>query len=702
MATIRAISPTELTDGNYRSIAEDVSDKVIFAAQRALLSTSNPGIKMPVSSNAIEHFFTGFYKSMPAEDVRVATQRLSEQVKRTGTFTGISTKNAALFKKVDLLSTKSVAAQLSGLSPNFKAFGQEEKAGQQVLNANWPGFGTSSLRWRVTRLDCLEETGLTSHGSDHVYMQGIMIDAYGNTTKTDLADLEGDWDTKNHKDWPDRTFSIANLDYGVGWPRPCTLVVAISVSATSELMQLMDKIVAEAKEQVQKYAMETGLALGTAIGGPLGGLIGAGIGVIVGKIVAYVIDKLWGWLKSIFTKARLFPPLTLALDVPYQGGKFGNSLTSGAFQATWTGHGGAYMATMDAVLKWGPASVLSALSMYKGGISLFKVNQENNIVGREWKVNTWTAWSGIAGGRASVDSPVTAVKHSSNKICLLVVGLDGRAWTYTYVVTIPGGPPPINIKRPWQPILNGVFTLGTVVAGISRNPGFVDVFATGQDGHIWSAATSPQSNGDWNGWWQLGALKVPAGAPVGATSRSKDILDIFVTGNDGLVYTNSWGTHTGNVWTDWFYFNNHKFIPGIAITSVSRKENQLDLFGVDTEGLPCTASWSPSTGWQGWAVIPGGAFTPGSTISVANHSPEHIDLFAVGPDGRIWTAAFGPQTNGKWAGWWPVGDKTFPVGASVAATSVQPGVLNLFIDGADGNTWSAAYDGKGWTWYGNW
>jgi hypothetical protein len=702
MATIRAISPTELTYGNYRSIAEDVSDKVIFAAQRALLSTNNPGVKMPVSSNAIEHFFTDFYKTIPAEEIRIATQTLAEKVKRTGAFTGISTKNAALFKKVDLLSPKSITAQLSGLSPNFKTLGQEEKTGQQVLNANWLGFGTSALRWRVTRLDCLEETGFTSYGSDHVYMQGVMIDAYGNTKKTGQADLEGGWDTGNHQNWDNKIVGTANLDYGVGWPRPCTLVVAISVSATSELLQLMDKIVNEAKEQAQKYALEKGIAIGTALGGPIGGLIGAGIGVIVGKIVAYVIDKLWAWLKSIINAVKLFPPLTLALDVPYQGGKFGNSLISGAFQATWTGHGGKYMATMNATLEWGPASVLSALSMYKGGISLFKVNRENNIVGREWKVNTWTAWSGVAGGQASVDSPVTAVKYSTNKICLLVVGLDGKAWTYTSIVTIPGGPPPINIRRPWKPILNGVFTLGTVVAGISRNAGAVDVFATGQDGHIWSAGLGPQSNNEWNGWWQLGALKVPVGSPVGATSRSKDILDIFVTGNDGLVYTNSWGAHTGNVWTDWFYFNNHKFIPGIAITSISRKENQLDLFGVDADGLPCAASWSPATGWQGWTVIPGATFTPGSTISVANQSPEHLNIFAVGIDGQIWTAAYGPQTNGKWAGWWPVGDKVFPVGSSVAATSVQPGALNLFIDDKDGNTWSAAYDGKGWTWYGNW
>ncbi|SHF64733.1 hypothetical protein [Pedobacter caeni] len=701
MATIRAVSPTELTDPNYRSIAEDVSDKVILAAQRVLLSTSNRGIRMPAANNSIEHFFTGFYKGIPAEDIRLASQSLSETFKRTGTFTGISTKNATLFKKVDLVSASSVAAQLSGLSPNFKVFGQEGQAGQQPLNANWPGFGTSSLRWRVTRLDCLEETGLTAFGSDHVSMQGVMIDAYGNSTPTAISDLEGGWDTGNHKDWPDRTFSIANLDYGVGWPRPCTLVVAIAVSATSELIQLMDKIVIEVKEQVQKYAKETGLALGTKIGGPIGGLIGAGLGIIVGKIMAYVIDKLWGWLKSIFTKARLFPPFTMALDVPYQGGKFGSSLESGAYQITWTGHGGKYRATMDAVLNWGPASVLSALSMYKGGISLFKVNRENNIVGREWKVNTWTAWSGVAGGQASADSPVTAVKlFNSNKICLLVVGLDGKAWTYTTFVTIPGGPPPINIKRPWKSILNGIFTLGTVVAGISRNAGFVDVFATGQDGHIWSAGSG--ANGEWNGWWQLGQLKVPVGSPVGATSRSKDILDIFVTGNDGLVYTNSWGAHTGNVWTDWFYFNNHKFIPGIAITSISRKENQLDLFGVDTDGLPCVASWSPATGWQGWTVIPGATFTPGSTISVANHTPEHIDIFAVGKDGRIWTAACGPHTKGKWAGWWAIGDKTFAVGSSVAATSVQPGALNLFIDGADGNTWSAAHDGNVWTWYGNW
>jgi hypothetical protein len=123
---------------------------------------------------------------------------------------------------------------------------------------------------------------------------------------------------------------------------------------------------------------------------------------------------------------------------------------------------------------------------------------------------------------------------------------------------------------------------------------------------------------------------------------------------------------------------------------------------VDIDGLPCTASWNPTTGWQDWKPIAGGKFTPGTTLSVVNSTPEHIDIFGVGPDGRLWTAACGPQTGGKWAGWWSIGNEVFPPGSDIAATSLQPGVLNLYIDGTDGNTWSAVHDGRSWVWYGKW
>jgi hypothetical protein len=49
--------------------------------------------------------------------------------------------------------------------------------------------------------------------------------------------------------------------------------------------------------------------------------------------------------------------------------------------------------------------------------------------------------------------------------------------------------------------------------------------------------------GDWSGiydnWRSLGGI-FPVGAPVVATSRNPDNLDLFVTGNDGRVYTSWW------------------------------------------------------------------------------------------------------------------------------------------------------------------
>jgi hypothetical protein len=104
----------------------------------------------------------------------------------------------------------------------------------------------------------------------------------------------------------------------------------------------------------------------------------------------------------------------------------------------------------------------------------------------------------------------------------------------------------------WRP-LGGSFPAGAPVAVVSRNPNQLDLFVTGNDGKVYTSWWSQGS--EWSGinnnWRLLGGL-FPAGAPVAAVSRNPNQLDLFVTGNDGKVYTSWWSLGLG-----WSGINNN-------------------------------------------------------------------------------------------------------------------------------------------------
>jgi len=92
-------------------------------------------------------------------------------------------------------------------------------------------------------------------------------------------------------------------------------------------------------------------------------------------------------------------------------------------------------------------------------------------------------------------------------------------------------------------------------------------------------------------------------------------LDLFVTGNDGRVYTSWW--HEGQ---DWSGINNNwraigGFFPvGTTVTAVARETDQLDLFITGNDGRVYTSWWHEGGDWSGinnnWRPI--GGFFPTS------------------------------------------------------------------------------------------
>src|SRR5205814_1221690 len=86
-----------------------------------------------------------------------------------------------------------------------------------------------------------------------------------------------------------------------------------------------------------------------------------------------------------------------------------------------------------------------------------------------------------------------------------------------------------------------------------------------------------------------------------------------------------------------------KFPARTKIAAVSRREGQLDIFGVAEDGKVYKAWWTPVKGWSQWRDISNGVIfgNPGShqavPMTVNSRAPGQLDIF-VNSNGNIFTA----------------------------------------------------------------
>jgi len=90
--------------------------------------------------------------------------------------------------------------------------------------------------------------------------------------------------------------------------------------------------------------------------------------------------------------------------------------------------------------------------------------------------------------------------------------------------------------------LGGSFVPGAKVSVLSYTQDQLEVFTCGKDGHVYAShwynkSTGWSSNRD--GWMQIGG-SFPPGVEVSAIAHTPNNLDLFACGDDGHVYTVSW------------------------------------------------------------------------------------------------------------------------------------------------------------------
>lgn len=256
-----------------------------------------------------------------------------------------------------------------------------------------------------------------------------------------------------------------------------------------------------------------------------------------------------------------------------------------------------------------PGGSVSAVSRRTDHLDVFLVSNDGGIYTASWNPGManqqWQGWSRIGALKAKPGTRVAAVSRGPDKLDIFVAGEDGKTYTAAWDKAQANGQ-----WRGWWNILGGAVPSGGTVSVIARRPEQLDIFLVSNDGGVYTASWNRNvANQQWQGWWRIGGAVATPGAPVSVVSRSPDKLDIFVAGKDGKTYTAAWDANQANgQWRGWWNILSGFLPAGSAIAAVARDPGKLSLFITSNDGAIYTAAWDRDVAnqqWQGWWKIGG-------------------------------------------------------------------------------------------------
>ena len=250
----------------------------------------------------------------------------------------------------------------------------------------------------------------------------------------------------------------------------------------------------------------------------------------------------------------------------------------------------------------------------------------------------WHGWWSIADLQVEPGSPVSVASRGANNLDVFVVGKDGGIYTAAW------GPQTDSTWKGWWRISDLEAKPGSSVSVTSRGADWLDIFVVGNDGGIYTASWNPAFEDGWHGWWRIGDIAVDPGSPVSVVSRGADKLDVFVTGSDGGIYTAAWEPGFTDGWHGWSRIGDLAADPESYIAAVSRGTDKLDIFVVGPDGKVQANGWEPKfpCGWKGWQNVLDASFKPGSCLGAISRSSDWLDVFAASVDSNVYTAAWNP------------------------------------------------------------
>jgi hypothetical protein len=196
-----------------------------------------------------------------------------------------------------------------------------------------------------------------------------------------------------------------------------------------------------------------------------------------------------------------------------------------------------------------PGAPIHGVSRSADKLDIFVTGSDNHTYTAAWQpdfTDWWHGWWNLNGGVAAPGAHVTAVSRSADHLDVFVIGTDGGVYTAAWEPDFADG------WHGWWRIGDVVAPQGSAVYAVSRSTDKLDIFVTDVNGAVMSAAWEPDFADGWHGWWHINGGQAAPGAPVSVVSRSADKLDIFVTGTDGGVYTAAWQPDFADGWHGWW------------------------------------------------------------------------------------------------------------------------------------------------------
>ncbi len=297
------------------------------------------------------------------------------------------------------------------------------------------------------------------------------------------------------------------------------------------------------------------------------------------------------------------------------------------------------------------------------------------------------------------DAIVAATMHSGQPVVLFVDGetaISSRNHTHNAARRVLGSTthvePLVGGLVGWRPVGHSSFGVVSALTTF-RSSGRMTALGVDENGVV-IVGYSQADEMAYSGWLPLSdGVTVPGGWASGV-SRNQWASDVFMVNPQGVVMSAASELPLGR-WSSWFQLGvspNAPFVAGSPIAAVSRRLDHLDLFGVDVNGTPQTAAWSPSTGWRGWWNLPSGGASPGAHIAAISAAEDVLDVLMIGTDGQVYRCFWSPPT-----GWQPwalisLAGTRFRGTAHIDVTSPSPGEVVASLADTAGTAWLISYN----------
>lgn len=167
-----------------------------------------------------------------------------------------------------------------------------------------------------------------------------------------------------------------------------------------------------------------------------------------------------------------------------------------------------------------------------------------------------------------------------------------------------------------------------------------------------------------------------------AASRGPGDMVVVARGADGAIYERH---IAGGTWTPWASIGGQT-MSGPAAAAYG---GAVHVFVVGQDAAVYQNVFQNGA-WSGWTSLGGGASSAPSAIS--RRGTAILDLVVRGTDNAIHQRSFQPGSG--WSGWYSLGGN---LASAPSLNSQDPGVLNVFARGADGQLVQRAWNGSAWS-----